>query len=519
MYLIEVKILKTSSIVLALFLSSLFKQICYADQLKTALEPDLRVFNDFNLPLDPAHLVTMSEYNLSLCLFRSMFELDEASMPISHILESWDYSDQTHSYTFKIKDDITWSDGKPLNSNDLSFSILRLKTAAPGHYSSISNLIDGILSKDNEIISHSGIINKSAKSLTIKVKKPGIDLFKRLTAVFIPIVREDQVDPKSKKIINHNVSLGPYIINNKEGNKDTLVLDKNQLFYYKHSKMPIRVEMRKYPSSPLNLSAFGTKDMWANIALDRAFVKTHVWNSLKDQGWSMWTRPIDRVMLLIPTKAGIRDTSMRELIQFLGYYIQNNPIDFKKYVGIQKASSLQPPGFILHKTIEYKKADIPKKFLNKKLKLAVVNNQLPGELITKVIEDSGLKLEVQYFPIAELASKTNSEEFDLILTAFGAADPDPVTWLSLVLESQVSFVGDWEGKLKNKFQALKKETDIPKQHASLKEMIYQSAQDGYYIPLAHFSSIAIADKNLSLKSIRQSDETVDISKIEVVRAQ
>ncbi len=43
---------------------------------EATMETGLRVFNDFDLPLEPAHLVTMSEYNLSLCLFRSIFELN-----------------------------------------------------------------------------------------------------------------------------------------------------------------------------------------------------------------------------------------------------------------------------------------------------------------------------------------------------------------------------------------------------------------------------------------------------------
>ena len=50
---------------------------------------------------------------------------------------------------------------------------------------------------------------------------------------------------------------------------------------------------------------------------------------------------------------------------------------------------------------------------------------------------------------------TESGEFDLLIRSFGAADPDPITWLTLVFESDYRFVDDFKGEIRKKFAQIK----------------------------------------------------------------
>jgi ABC-type oligopeptide transport system substrate-binding subunit len=440
-------------------------------------------------------------------------------MPTSYILESWIYSPSNRSYVFKIKEGVKWSDGKALTAADLVFSILRLKKAAPGPYSSILNLLDGEESIKDSRIAHSALNPVSLNSLVVRVKQPGLDLFKRLTSLFVPIVREEQVDSKSHLVMNHNISLGPYLVNTSKSKGDTLYLEKNDFFPLRRNNMPQKIEMKKYPDLPLSLAKFGTDEMWANVALDRAFVGKGTWEHLKSKKWSIWTRPVDRVMYIYPTRSGAKLRGMRSLVQSIGFFLEQNPINFDQFVGVKRAKSLQPPGFILHKDIKYDQISLPKSLVSKRLRLAVINPQLPGDTVSKKLEEMGLKIDVSYFPLSKLSSIQFSDEYDLILDAFGAADPDPVTWLSLVFESDVDFIGDWDKDLKSRFTVLKREMDTEKQHQSLRELLHDAGKNGYYVPLAHYSTIAISNDRMSLNKIREIDETVDLHKIEVIGSQ
>lgn len=82
-----------------------------------------------NIEAQPAHLNThlstadaTSNYVGSF-IFERLLEVDLTTMEfIPHIAKSWDISDDHLTYTFYLRDDVTFSDGVPLTTKDIEFT-------------------------------------------------------------------------------------------------------------------------------------------------------------------------------------------------------------------------------------------------------------------------------------------------------------------------------------------------------------------------------------------------------------
>ena len=473
---------------------------------------EIRVYNDFDLPLEPATLYSMSEYNLSLCLFSTLFVLDDASVPVSEILASWKYDEKSAAYDFIIKDGVSWSDGRRFTAHDIKTSITRLKKVAPTHYKSISSLLVApSAGMDND---DHGIEIRSDKSVRFHVGHPTPDLFARLTTAFIPMVREDLLDPITRRVARHDISLGPYTLEFRTSNKDRIRLVKNQNYFTPSKDVAQSIEMRPYQGVAPRAEDIAKKDAWPNLILDRAFTTKEGWAKINDAQASVWTRPVDRIIYMYPSKNGMK-RDVPGILRWLGSSLAERPINISQFPGIQPARSLQPKGFFLHEEIKYAPGRAPRG--DEVLKVAILNPQVPGDFLKEAFKAIGLRIAYDLLPIAKGKEAQDSGKYDLMVATFGAADPDPVTWLSLVLGNDREFIGDYDHAYRHEFETIKGIRDAATRVARLRELITRAGAQGLYVPIAHFSSIAVADHSLDLKRIRPSDETVDLSKVIVRR--
>lgn len=176
-------------------------------------------------------------------------------------------------------------------------------------------------------------------------------------------------------------------------------------------------------------------------------------------------------------------------------------------------NSLQPTGFVLYDILEYKK---PKLKIKNNYEIAVVPKFPIIELKT-YLSSIGIKARFTTIEIDELKkAQSKPNKFDFLIFSFGVADPSPVTWLSLVLESEINFIGDYDGKVRTEFQTIKKNRSPQERIAKLKFLMKQAGETGLYSPLAHYSSIAVGNSNIDFSNIFNTDETVDITKLRIV---
>ncbi len=458
---------------------------------------EIRIYNSYKLPFDPVNFNTMSEYNLTLCLFNSLFELTGDSTPESKLLSSWKYDEQTKRYLLEIDHNIRWSDGKEFTSNDIALSLGRLKQVAPNQYDGISSLLSTEILKG-------GLIIKSPSKFEFAVKEPGVELFKRLAAATIPIIREDQIN-KEMVVIRNDISLGPYYV--KHHSTEELTLASNRNYYDYRASMPQIVRMRDFPDQGLNLKNLLNETAWPNLIMDQNFVEKSLLKGLEVK-FNFWTRPIDRVLLMIPTSSNIEEG--KNVVRYLGEKLDKESITFDRFENVYFAKSLQPPGFILHRPIKHtsKKSFSPKKIY----KVASLSRKSINNEIKNAVSKFGVNL--KFIPISLSTLLNENDKYDFLLYTFGAADPSPVIWLNMVLENQFKFIADYDNLIQQQYIKLKKITNDIERDKKLAEMLLNAGQEGLYLPLAHFSSIALFTKNISAERVKFYDETIDISDLD-----
>src|SRR5688500_6914683 len=85
---------------------------------------DLRVANGTEpASLDP-HLITgVPEHHLAMSLFEGLTRFDPKTLrPAPGVAASWDISLDGTTYTFKLRPDARWSDGRPITASDFTYS-------------------------------------------------------------------------------------------------------------------------------------------------------------------------------------------------------------------------------------------------------------------------------------------------------------------------------------------------------------------------------------------------------------
>lgn len=73
--------------------------------------------------MDPYNLVQMADYLIALQLWTPLIELDSGSFTPSSLARKWSRSPDALEWTFELKPDLKWSDGKPLTAQDIVSSL------------------------------------------------------------------------------------------------------------------------------------------------------------------------------------------------------------------------------------------------------------------------------------------------------------------------------------------------------------------------------------------------------------
>ena len=75
-------------------------------------------------------------------VFEGLLAYDYELNPLPVLATSWSMAPDGLSYRFTLRDGVTWSDGAPFTSDDVAFSILRLKAAHPRGRATFANVAE-----------------------------------------------------------------------------------------------------------------------------------------------------------------------------------------------------------------------------------------------------------------------------------------------------------------------------------------------------------------------------------------
>jgi peptide/nickel transport system substrate-binding protein len=97
----------------------------------------------FVMPYEPPTLSAVnntSTPNTSSKIWDGLVTYDFDLNPLPQLATSWTLSPDGLVYTFKLRDGVAWHDGKPFTSEDVAFSLLRLKAGHPRGRSTFANV-------------------------------------------------------------------------------------------------------------------------------------------------------------------------------------------------------------------------------------------------------------------------------------------------------------------------------------------------------------------------------------------
>lgn len=134
--------------------------------------------------LDPAMTTALPENTTELQLFEGLTRLDDHNIPQPALAERWDISPDGKTYTFYLRDGITWSDGTPITAQEIEYSwkrVMNPDTASENAYMMFS--IDKAEDYFNQQASAGevGVRVLDDKTLEVRLKEP-TSYFLNLTA-------------------------------------------------------------------------------------------------------------------------------------------------------------------------------------------------------------------------------------------------------------------------------------------------------------------------------------------------
>ncbi|HET6522163.1 MAG TPA: ABC transporter substrate-binding protein [Geminicoccaceae bacterium] len=151
---------------------------------------------NFKPGLDPAMTSTGDGYMLTAMIFSNLTRVDENLEPQPQLAESWEPNADSTEWTFHLRDDATFSNGRKVVADDVVFSIKRIldpETASKGA-EALGPIADVVASDEHTVV--------------FKLDGPYADLPLQMGNTFARVIAKENVGDVSSK----PVGSGPFIL-------------------------------------------------------------------------------------------------------------------------------------------------------------------------------------------------------------------------------------------------------------------------------------------------------------------
>ncbi len=198
-----------------------------------------------------------ADRDVNRLLFSGLIRFDERGLPHADLAESWGVSQDGTIYNFTIRPNAVWHDGTPVTSDDVLFTIERMKSAASLYPQDIKDLWSRVT-----------VTKLNDKNLKFTLPEPFVPFLDYLTFGVVPKHLLESVPPEQMASAEFNikpVGTGPYqfdqlIVENGQIQGVVLNLSTN---YYGSPPFIEQVVFRYYPTSAAAFEAYRQGDVSA----------------------------------------------------------------------------------------------------------------------------------------------------------------------------------------------------------------------------------------------------------------
>jgi hypothetical protein len=458
----------------------------------------LRVQLPVNLPIDPLYMKSMGEYDISLLLWRSWFVYDKGRRAEHGVIKQWKFEPTVGEYQFQVED-LKWSDGSPLTPEHLIANLNRIARSDTSYGKALTAIVDSNSMK---------VTGPRTFSFKTKNKQPSATIFNQFGSVFFSIVHPADLDETGVRLKRNTLFIGPYKVDKKTGEEIRFI--PNPYYPKTNPQAPDEILVRPL-SGELSIAEFLQRKSWSNYFQANTLIETDVANQLVSSKFPIWTRGFDRVALMRPLGSGEALQRRREIVRLLGH-IMSNEKPLNHPLQIAYARSLQPLGYPLFREVTYP-TPAERTPINevKILSYSVPQIGLIRPWLDALAKKAGTKINWTIVSSEKFLSMDwDNSGCDLVLFSFGVADPEPTTWLSLVIGSKFITYDEAE---KAEFNKLLHIADHSQQNEGYRNLLAKIASHGGYLPLFHGATIAVGAPGINFDLVDPLDETVDYSKI------
>jgi ABC-type transport system substrate-binding protein len=200
-----------------------------------SVQADLRLAGGEPITMDPAQAMDATSASYVVEVFSGLVTLDRDLKIIPDLAERWDVSSDGTVYTFHIRQNALFFDGRPVTAEDFKYSIERtaqlgaagVSTTADAYLGDIVGARDMVRGRANSI-SGIRVIDSSTLQITIDAPKPYF--LAKLTYPTAFVVDKQQVEANPRNWVRKPNATGPYQILRWDIN-ERILLEANNRFY------------------------------------------------------------------------------------------------------------------------------------------------------------------------------------------------------------------------------------------------------------------------------------------------
>ncbi len=450
---------------------------------------------NFSKGIDPAHILTMSDLELSIALATPLVTFNEERQVVAALAEKWTLV-PPNKIQFQIRKNLKWSDGEKITADQYKKSLDRAKKLYSNDLKALFDSVSNIEAESETILTFTTKEEVTKSGILLKLTEPMYGL----------LALEDG---------NLDLSRTSGAFSLRSANENEIQLTANKNWYLFSEEMPSAIEIRRPPKQKDLMEAFQT-DEWANLVSGSSLMKSQTISDLKAKGVKTWQRSLDKVFSLYPSKSFLKNDGAKTM-QLLGNKLNKEAL-LKGLSGYTLATQFFPRGYELWSSAEPKPIKSDNSSI-KKIKIIIPDNSyavpLKSTLAAAIKEVLGIYAECELVPLPEVSDRLKKGDFDILATGIAVADPNFEGAMSFFFERVPALIQS--GDKPNDFATQIKDTRAlatSKERASrMREIIIHSQEVGHVLPLFHFSSLAIAKPGVDLSGIPNSDETVLFSKV------
>ncbi|MCH5463114.1 peptide ABC transporter substrate-binding protein [Lactobacillus sp. LC28-10] len=402
------------------------------------------------------------------------------------------------TYTFNIRQDDKWSDGKPVTAQDFVYSWRR--TANPKTAANYAYLFDGIknfsaIQKGKLSPDQLGVAAPSKDKLVVTLSQP-VPYFKLLLAFPTFFPEEQSAVTKYGKQYGNNAqnvtNNGPFKVADWNGTNNTWTLKKNPNYWdKKHVHLSqINYQVVKSPSTGLNLYNQNKLDVTplsgtqvANYQSNKGFKKFEGGSMMylqmnQKRNKALKNVKVRQALAQIVNKQTLATKVLRDGSTapkgFVSTNLSRNPKTKADF-----ATDAYVKSGVTYDSANAKKlwAEGMKQVGQKKLTLTLLSDDTDqAKTTTQYLQDQfqklpGLKVNIDNVPYKNRLARSSNGNFDLVVSMWGADFADPINFLSLQESNNPTNNGKWSNSDYDKLIKASQTTDANNQQRRYEDLV------------------------------------------------